>query len=666
MRIRKTIIAAALAILAIPVLAQVDLPLAPDSTPKSAQSAGSSGQKSSSQGKDLTSSDVNAWLDGYLPYALSSSDIAGAVVVVVKDGEIISERGYGYSDVEKRKPVDPDRTLFRPGSVSKLVTWTAVMQMVEQGKIDLDANVDQYLDFKISPEKGKPVTMRNLMQHTAGFEENAKSVIGRGANSVPDYVSLLKRWTPETIFEPGSTPAYSNYATSLAGYIVQRVSGENFYDYVDKHIFAPLAMNHSSMRQPLPEKLEPYMSKGYARASEDARDFEHVGPAPAGSLAASGTDMGRFMIAHLNDGELDGKRILKPETAQLMHNSPTTFIPGLNRMELGFFETNVNGRQVIAHLGDTSDFHTSLHLFENEDTGFYVSFNSAGKEGAAGTLRIALFHDFADRYFPGPPMPAALDSETQRAHAELMSGTWQGSRRAESSWFRMLYFTGQTQVGVAEDGSLSVPDLRTPGGGTRKWVEVAPFQWEDPVTHEKLAAVVVDGKPVRWSFDMISPFMVFDRVPWYQNSAWLLPLTMAALAIMFITMLLWPVRALIRRRYAATLTLERNDLRAYRATRIAATAVVVLILGWIGFISLISVEEANLNGRFDWLLQILQFFGIITIVGGLLATGWNLLRVLRPGRRWQARVWGILLVLAMVFVTWTALVGGMLTLGTNF
>ena len=664
MTIRQAIIAALLAILAIPVLAQVDLPLTPDSAPAAAQSEGA--RDSSSQGKELTASDLDAWLDGYMPFALASSDIAGAVVVVVKDGEIISERGYGYADVEKLKPVDPEKTLFRPGSVSKLVTWTAVMQLVEQGKIDLDANVDQYLDFKISPENGKPITMRNLMQHTAGFEENAKSIIGRGPNSVPDYVALLKRWTPETIFEPGATPAYSNYATSLAGYIVQRVSGENFYDYVDRHVFDPLGMNYSSMRQPLPKKLEPYMSKGYARASEDARDFEHVGPAPAGSLSASGADMGRFMIAHLQDGELDGKRILKPETARLMHNSPTTFIPGLNRMELGFFETNVNGRQVIAHLGDTSDFHTSLHLFENEDTGFYVSFNSAGKQGASGTLRIALFHDFADRYFPGPPMPAPLDSKTQREHAELMAGTWESSRRAQSSWMRMLYFTGQTQVGVSEDGGLLVPDLLTPGGAPRKWVEIAPFQWEDPLNHEKLAAKLVDGKPVRWSFDMISPFMVFDRVPWYRDSAWLMPVAMAALAIMFLTMLLWPIRAVIRRRYQAPLALERNDLRAYRASRIAATAVVVLILGWVGFISLISVEEANLNGRYDWLLQVLQIFGIVAIIGGLLATGWNLLRVFRPGRSWQARVWAVVLVIAMIFITWIAQVAGMLTLGLNF
>src|SRR5580704_11725419 len=210
----------------------------------------------------LTAADVNAWLDGYLPNALRTGDIAGAVVAVVKDGQILTERGYGYSDVAKRAPVDPKLTLFRPGSVSKLVTWTAVMQLVEQGKIDLDADVNQYLDFKIPPRDGKPVTMRNLMQHVAGFEEQAKNILSEDPKA-PGFEALLKQWTPERVFAPGTTPAYSNYGASLAGYIVQRQSGESFDDYVEKHIFAPLDMTHSSFRQPLPPELAPLMSKGY-------------------------------------------------------------------------------------------------------------------------------------------------------------------------------------------------------------------------------------------------------------------------------------------------------------------------------------------------------------------------------------------------------------------
>ena len=133
----------------------------------------------------LTREDLEAWLDGFLPYALARGNIAGGIVVVVKDGQVLLQKGFGYADVEKKLPVDPDQTLFRPGSVSKLFTWTAVMQLVEQGKIDLDADVNQYLDFKIPPgPDGEPITMRDLMTHTAGFEEQVKELISedRGAH----------------------------------------------------------------------------------------------------------------------------------------------------------------------------------------------------------------------------------------------------------------------------------------------------------------------------------------------------------------------------------------------------------------------------------------------------------------------------------------------------
>ena len=165
----------------------------------------------------LTKADMDAWLDGYLPYALQSGDIAGAEVAIVKDGQILTSRGYGYADVEKRKPVNPDKTLFRPGSISKLITWTAVMQLVDEGKLNLDADVNQYLDFKIPPYDGKPVTLRQTMTHTAGFEESGKDLIAYDAKYSMGLGAYLKRYVPRRIFQPGTTPAYSNWATSLAG-----------------------------------------------------------------------------------------------------------------------------------------------------------------------------------------------------------------------------------------------------------------------------------------------------------------------------------------------------------------------------------------------------------------------------------------------------------------
>jgi CubicO group peptidase (beta-lactamase class C family) len=617
------------------------------------------------QAIELTAADVNAWLDGYLPYALKSGDIAGADVAIVKDGEILTERGYGYADIALKKPVDPKLTLFRPGSVSKLLTWTAVMQLVEQKKIDLDADVNQYLDFRIPERGGKPVTMRNLMQHTAGFEEQAKGIIFEGDNA-PAYDTLLKAAVPHRVFDVGTTPAYSNYGASLAGYIVQRLSGEPFDAYIERHIFAPLDMKHSSFRQPLPAALVPLMSQGYRTASDEkARPFEIVGPAPAGSLSSSAEDMAHFMIAHLQNGEYHGQRILSAETAQQMHDSPLTLLPPLNRMELGFFETNINGREVIAHLGDTDYFHTSLHLFLKENVGLYISFNSPGKEGAAGGLRGAVFQDFADRYFPAAPVAARVDAKTAAADAALMSGTWLVSRRSVSGFLAALGIVEQISVGADKEGQLVLP---FPGlnGKPRHWVETAPFVWQDTTGHDRAAAAVVDGKPVRFSFDMLSPFMVFERVPWYANSAWLRPLLYTSLAALLLTVIFWPVTAIVRSRYGSPLGLSPEGLRGYRQSKLGALLIVAALGLWVLIFSLMLQNTAYLNGSLDPLLWFAELFGTFAFVAGAVLMLLNLRAVWSGGRRWPAKLWSVVLLISALTVLWFALVFKLISFGVTY
>jgi CubicO group peptidase (beta-lactamase class C family) len=612
----------------------------------------------------LTTDDANAWLDGYMPYALHVGDIAGAVVAIVKDGKVLTERGYGYSDVEKRIPVDPQRTLFRPGSVSKLVTWTAVMQLVEQGKIDLDADVNQYIDFKIPPRDGKPVTMRNIMQHTAGFEEQAKGILTDDPKA-PGFEALLKQWTPHRVYAAGSTPAYSNYGASLAGYIVQRVSGEPFDSYLEKHIFAPLDMKFSTFRQPLPAQLAPLMSKGYPRASEDPGHFEIVGAAPAGSLSSPGEDMAHFMIAHLQDGEYNGNRILSAATARQMHDSPLTVLPPLNRMELGFFETNINGREVIAHLGDTDNFHTSLHLFLQEGVGFYVSFNSPGKDGAVHGLRGALFEDFSDRYFPGRPPQSKVDEKTAAAHAALLTGSWVNSRGSHSSFLSALDLVGQTRVSLNAKGELLLP---FPGLNQepRHWVEYAPFVWRDRDTHERLAAQVVDGKVVRFSVDGFSPFMVFYRPAWYQNTTWLRPLFFVSLGALVLTALFWPITAIVRKRFGATLTLDPPAMRAYRQSKITAVLMVAAVAVWGTTVALMLNDFNKLTANFDWMVHLAQLLGIIAFIGGFVPILLNLRAVWRGPRRWPAKVWSVVLAFSACIILWTAFVFNLISFGVDY
>jgi CubicO group peptidase (beta-lactamase class C family) len=673
MTIKKTIIAALLALTTCLVNAlgpapQPAGPTAPAPEQMAETSKTPDAPAAAPQAKTLTADDVNAWLDGYMPYALATGDLAGAVVAVVRDGQIVTERGFGYADVAAKKPVDPKLTLFRPGSVSKLITWTAVMQLVEQGKLDLDADVNKYLEatFQIAPRDGKPITLRNIMTHTAGFEEQVKNIITEDPTQ-PGYVELLKRWTPTRVFDAGTTPAYSNYATSLAGYIVERVSGESFYDYVDKHVFAPLDMKHSSMRQPLPKELEPHMATGYVLASGEAKKFEIVGPAPAGSLSSPGEDMAHFMIAHLQNGEYNGQRILKEETAKLMHDSPMTLLPPLNRMELGFFETNINGREVIAHLGDTQNFHTSLHLFLKENTGFYVSFNSAGKEGAAHHLRLALFADFADRYFPGPaPSSARVDEATAKQHAQMLAGNWVASRGSQTTFLSAIGLIGQTKVAAGEKGELIVPDLKSLNGQPIKWVETTPFVWQDPNGHDRLTAKVVDGKVTRWSFDLVAPFDVYLPVDGARNGAWLVPALCVSLAALLLTVIFWPVTAIVRRRYRTRLDLPAPALRAYRAGKIGALLIFAAFCTWaLSIISMFS-DLNKTTAAFDPVLRFAQVFGFVAFVGGLLLALWNLKAVWTGQRRWPAKLWSIVLVFCAFVMLWIAVTFHLIGWGVNY
>ncbi|MFM7785607.1 MAG: serine hydrolase domain-containing protein, partial [Gammaproteobacteria bacterium] len=182
--------------------------------------------------RTLNAADAEARLDGFMPYAIARGDVAGAVVTIVKDGQVLVAKGYGYADVEKKTPVDPATTMFRPGSVSKLVTWTAVMQQVEAGKLDLDTDVNTYLDFTLPERDDGPVTLRHILTHTVGFEEQVKGLITEDPAPAMSLGEYARNYPPTRIFRAGTTPAYSNYATALAGYLVERASGQSFDDYV--------------------------------------------------------------------------------------------------------------------------------------------------------------------------------------------------------------------------------------------------------------------------------------------------------------------------------------------------------------------------------------------------------------------------------------------------
>jgi CubicO group peptidase (beta-lactamase class C family) len=609
---------------------------------------------------ELTKTDADAWLDGYIPYALAQGDVAGAVVVIVKDGRVLTQRGYGYADIAQRKRVDPATTMFRPGSISKLFTWTAVMQLAEQGKIDLDADVNRYLDFKIPPYKGQSLTMRNLMTHRAGFEQSVKGLI-RLTGKVPPMGEVLQRWIPQRVFAPGTTPAYSNYGAGLAGYIVQRVSGLPFEEYVERHIFQPLGMTHSTFRQPLPAQFAPFMAQGYPRASAEAKPYELVEPAGAGAGTISGPDMAKFMIAHLNRGA----GLMQPATARLMQTPAYAAVPGTNRMALGFCETRANGLSAIGHAGDTFYFHSDLWLLPVQNVGLFISMNSTGTNRSVGVDRIrkALFEEFVDRYFPATNAPSPVELPTARDHARMLVGSYVSSQGSFSNFADAANFLGQTTIGLDKDGRPSVPSTPGLGGAPRKWIEIAPFVWQETDGYERLGAKVEDGKVVRWSID--DPTSVQQRVSWYRDAAWLLPLCLAALVVIALAALSWPAGVIARRRYGAAIALNSRDLTAYRLVCLFSWLVLGTLLGRMSLLA-DFIPLVDNDGSLDWQIRLLQIGGTIGAFGLAALALWNLQRVWQGVRSSFSKLWSALLVLAALSILWMMLAFHLISFGTYY
>ncbi|MGE5642004.1 MAG: serine hydrolase domain-containing protein, partial [Byssovorax cruenta] len=308
--------------------------------------------------------EVEAFIDGVIAAQLQAYHIPGAVVSVVREGELLFAKGYGFADLENRSPMLADKTLVRPGSTSKLFTWTAVMQLAEQGKVNINADVNIYLhEFKIPETFPEPITLAHLMTHTPGFENRNEGLFVRTAGEAMPLQAYLVKYMPTRIYPPGQMTAYSNYGTALAGYIVEQVSGISFEDYVEQNIFEPLGMSHSTFQRPVPAGWIPdvAMSYEYVDGYYDEQ-MDWVQPGPAGGLSSTATDMAKFMIAHLQDGRYGNVRILQEATARDMHYQHFTNDPRASGWTYGFSEANWNGQRILWHGGSTFYFHSSLVL----------------------------------------------------------------------------------------------------------------------------------------------------------------------------------------------------------------------------------------------------------------------------------------------------------------
>jgi CubicO group peptidase (beta-lactamase class C family) len=612
-----------------------------------------------SSSAELSAKDLDAFLDGVMPLQLKREDVAGAVVVIVKDGSILFSKGYGYADVAKKKPVSVEDTMFRPGSISKLFTWTSVMQLVEQGKLDLDKDINTYLDFKIPDTFPKPITLRNLMTHSPGFEETVKDLFTDKPEGIIPLGKYLSTHIPRRIFPPGETTAYSNYGTSVAGYIVERVSGQPLYKYIEKNIFEPLGMSHSSFEQPLPKNLAPLMSNGYKLGSGDPNPFEIVIAYPAGSLSSAGADMAKFMIAHLQDGQFENHSILKPETARLMHARTLAYDDAAHGMCLGFYEESRNGLRIFGHGGDTVYFHSDLHLIPEKNFGFFISYNSGGKGEI--DARGAVWEKLLDRYFPysAPAVKVMKDSKNNTA----VAGTYILSRRSEGNFFRIPYLLLESKVVPDKDGSIQIPDLKDLNGQPKKWQEIRPFVFQE-VDGQDLLVFKKMENPNRYRIIIPFPFFVYDAAPWYLNSKFVMTIVIFTIGIFLLTMILWPVAAITRRYYGKRLELEPSQSSFRRWAKIVATINLVILTAYALFIIQGFQSLGILTSKNDNIIRIFQVIAVFAGLGSLIL----ILKAFRafPNPGFWSKLYKLAVVLACIGFIWILIAGRFLDFSLRY
>jgi CubicO group peptidase (beta-lactamase class C family) len=599
----------------------------------------------------LTTPDLEAFFDGILPLQLERSDVAGASVLVMKDGNILLEKGYGYADMKSKKPVDPATTIFRLASISKLFTWISVMQLEEQGKLDLDADVNRYLDFQIRPAFGRPVTLRNLMTHTGGFEEEVDDIIVTDPKQAVSLRDDLMHNQPRRLFPPGEIPAYSNYGVGLASYIVERVSGESFENYVQQHIFSPLGMTHSSFYQPLEKRLEYSDSLGYrGDTTKPPVGFEIFNPVGAGGVSSSAGDMGRFGQALLNGGELDGQRILKAETLAQMWTPQFRASDKLPPICMGFYETWRNDLRWIGHEGDLIAFHSLFFVEPQQKLVLFASYNSSG---AGGQPRPEMINYFSDRYFPAAAKPNYLKIPANEL--KDIEGQYLSTRRADSTKLRLFNVFNQHRVKVDKDGVLTIGGLKDLRGHAIRWKPIGKDLWQAEEDQNRIFAIR-DGKNriVRMAFDF--PGAQWERMPWYENAIFVRPAIYSSLGICALVLLATLIRLgrriFLRRR--PKLVPQQGTLWLTFFPRWAAI-LWTLFAGSLAAFFLITGDDL-MPPTPEWY----QWFTVINWVTGF-ALLLSLLGVLsgiriwwRPHTRWITKVKFTLVALACAILSWCA------------
>jgi CubicO group peptidase (beta-lactamase class C family) len=580
----------------------------------------------------VTPTGLAGFFDDEMPRLLRQGRVPGAVVSVVSGDTTAFAKGYGSADVEHQVPMDASRSLVRVASISKLFTWTAVMQQVEAGRLDLDADVNTYLkSFRIPATFSRPVTLRDLMDHTAGFEDFIIGTAAHRAADVPPLGDYLAGHLPARIRPPGEISAYSNYGAALAGYVVAQVSGEPYDGYVQRHLLDPLGMAHSTAAQPVPAGLAADLARSYD--SEGHPMPFMVDPmAPDGSVTTTATDMATFMTAHLNGGRYGTASILTPATTAQMHNRSFAADPRLGGYAHGFMDRTIAGHRVLMHDGGWEGFRSVLMLVPGCDLGLFLSMNGTSAADVAGPFTDDFFH----RFLPAPTgVPAAVGT-AHAAPATPLAGFYQSTRHNESTVEKVASLLDSSRLTVRADGTVHF--------NGKDWAPRGDGLYATADGRDRLVSLA--GSDGRRYLATDGP--AYELVPRYRtlpfNLLILLVLGLPTLGLLALPVA-WLVRRLTRRPTGAT-----TRWRVARA--LAAGAAVLGVAFLVGLTATLAGDTDEFLYRVPVGFRLLLGVPLVALGLAAAATVLTVLAWRRSGAGVAARVHQVTLITGMAALAW--------------
>ncbi|MBN1451655.1 MAG: serine hydrolase, partial [Anaerolineales bacterium] len=481
----------------------------------------------------VTPEAVEDFMDGFAAEYMPTLEVPGMAFVMVKDGAVFFSKGYGYADLENRVPFDPEQTIVRAGSIVKTITALALLQLSEQGKIDLDADVNQYLThFQIPDTFNEPITARQLLHYTAGLDSRFIGIRAKNADEVLPLAEYLARRLPTRTRPPGEIRAYNDHEIALAGLLVEEVSGMPYDQYVQEHVFKPLGMESTSIY--LPERDARHVAFGYGSNGPYPLNYYNLNAAAGVGFNTNTVDMARYMLMHLDGGKVDDVQVFSEDLIEEFHTTRFTHHPKLPGIAYAFDEIFWGSRRMLAKSGGAPGFQNRMLLLLDEGVGLYFVYNRDSTVRLAGMLEQA----FLERFYPAS-MPK-VETEIQATDPQEMAryaGYYISMNDYSSMGIeKVQMLMGQERITFDERGRLRY------AGGKLLRMDRDLFQWSDGGGY--VAFGEDENGRVNYLFVQRSALI---RVPWIET----FPVQVGLLCfglLVFVTVLIGWLVAVFKRR----------------------------------------------------------------------------------------------------------------------